>query len=566
MKKRLFFLSAAVIFVGLISFFAVSVYITYTNNQTMAKDTVVEKTMMLAHLYAADMDVGSFVTAGGNTRITVIAADGTVLADNRPLDSDTVTNRLSRPEIQAAASGRPETFIRYSETLAANNIYYALKVENNDSYVFIRASIPVAVIDAYLFGSMPILIVFLLLTTLLCFVLINGITKQVVTPFANLERRLRLLSEGEYKPEPYTGRYEEIETIIKGIDQVSLVLQDSFDDLRYEKGKLDYIINNIRDGLFTVNENKNIEIINAAALDIFDVTSEINGKNINYLTFNNILADAVDDCVTHENDTAFDFSFQGQTFYTIVKRLLSTDLTMVVLTDVTESRENTKRKEEFFTNASHELKTPLTAIKGFNELTVINNKDEGICKFIDGITRETNRMIVLIEDMLKLSELENAQNKDSTSSNITDVKLSNIINEARDSISSAISEKGIIFESSGDAIIKASPEHVYELVKNLIENAVRYNNHGGRVVLTVEESNKTIRLTVSDNGIGISPEEQTRIFERFYRVEKSRSGRGGGTGLGLSIVKHICALYDWKLSLKSKLGLGTEIMIIFGKQ
>jgi two-component system phosphate regulon sensor histidine kinase PhoR len=270
--------------------------------------------------------------------------------------------------------------------------------------------------------------------------------------------------------------------------------------------------------------------------------------------------DAVGDCIKQDNDASFDFKFKGKMYFAMVQRLPDTKLIMVVLTDITESRESAKQREEFFTNASHELKTPLTAIKGFNELTVINNKDEGIGKFIDGITRETNRMVTLIEDMLKLSEIENLPNVE-----FSEAVISEAVTEVREALSAAIYEKSISFEYSGDAAVKAKPEHLYELIKNLIENAVRYNNNGGRVTITVEELPKTIKLNISDNGIGISPEDHHRIFERFYRVEKSRSEKGGGTGLGLSIVKHICALYDWKISLKSKLGLGTDVTVTFGK-
>jgi two-component system phosphate regulon sensor histidine kinase PhoR len=227
---------------------------------------------------------------------------------------------------------------------------------------------------------------------------------------------------------------------------------------------------------------------------------------------------------------------------------------MVVLSDVTENHENAKRREEFFANASHELKTPLTAIKGFNELAALHNKDEGIQKYVDSITRETNRMLALIGDMLKLSELETAQD-----TSPVPVQLAKIANEVREAVQPAIEEKAIIVEVVGDGSVTAEPGHVYELLKNLIENAVRYNNQGGKVYVKIRRT----QITVKDDGIGISPEEQTRIFERFYRVERSRSQQGGGTGLGLSIVKHICALYGWKLTLKSKLGVGTEITVAF---
>jgi two-component system phosphate regulon sensor histidine kinase PhoR len=167
-------------------------------------------------------------------------------------------------------------------------------------------------------------------------------------------------------------------------------------------------------------------------------------------------------------------------------------------------------------------------------------------------------MLTLIGDMLKLSELENTQEI-----NPVPVSLANVVSEVQEVLSASISEKAINFKIAGDAEVTAEQGHIYELLKNLIENAVRYNNQNGKISVTIESDKQAARLVVSDNGIGISPEEQTRIFDRFYRVEKSRSQRNGGTGLGLSIVKHICALYDWKLSLKSKLGVGTEIVIIF---
>ena len=140
-----------------------------------------------------------------------------------------------------------------------------------------------------------------------------------------------------------------------------------------------------------------------------------------------------------------------------------------------------------------------------------------------------------------------------------------MINDVGDTMSTAIIEKSISFDVTGDGTVTAEQEHIYELVKNLIENAVRYTNPNGKVSVVIESDKSAVRLIVSDNGIGISPEEQTRIFERFYRVEKSRSQRSGGTGLGLSIVKHICALYGWNLSLKSKLGIGTDITVVFSQ-
>ena len=563
MKKRLFLYTVLIIFIGLISFFTASVYLTYTNNFSIAKNSVIDITQICAGLYDDNEDIYSFVQVEDNTRITVISSNGTVLADSRPLDTNTIENHLDRPEIQAALNNSPTAYVRYSDTLGIDLIYYALKINlnNGDDYIFIRAAVPVTEINVYLFKSLPLLVLILFTVAVLCFIFINIMINRIIKPFYSVEHKLRLLSSGEYTSESVSensGSYEEIDKIIYEIDEISLVLQNSFDSLRNEKNKTDYILNNISDGIFAVDENKNITLINNSAVDIFSVTPDITGKNLNYLSSDKILAEAVEDCIGSESSSIFEITLNGKIYIATVKWLHDTKFIMTVLTNITENRENAKQREEFFANASHELKTPLTAIKGFNELTAINNKDENIKKYIESITRETDRMLSLIGDMLKLSELENAQKI-----NPVNISLADIVNEVRDTISNSISEKSINFTVTGDCVINAEHGHIYELTKNLIENAVRYNNQNGRVSVVIESGKNIAKLVVSDDGIGISPEEQTRIFERFYRVEKSRSQRSGGTGLGLSIVKHICALYGWKLSLKSKPGVGTEVTVAF---
>ena len=558
MKKRLFLYSSLLLLAGLLCFFGISVYMTHSNNLNLAKDMVMETARNFAGLYDSNTDLSSFVKTSGDTRITIIAPDGTVLADSRPLDMSSLENHLDRPEVQAAANGSPVAFIRHSDSLDVNMIYYAVQVSDSDSFVFLRTAIPVAKIDAYLRQSIPLLIIVLLVISVLCFVFSRGMIKRITKPFESVEKKLRLLSSGGYLSAPVAGSYEEINQITEGIDEVAQILQNSISNLSDEKNKLNYILDNIGDGLIVLDGDKSVTLINSAATNIFGVRQDIIGKNLNYLSFDQTLTEAVDECVVYEKAVLFELALNGHIYLIAVKRLPDTELTMVALSDVTENRENAKRREEFFANASHELKTPLTAIKGFNELAAINNKDESIIKFIDGITRETGRMLTLIGDMLKLSELESAQ-----IINPVPVSLAKTVSDVQGALSSAINEKSITFETAGDAVVNAEQEHLYELIKNLVENAVRYNDRGGRVSVMIESDKKSAWLFVFDDGIGISPEEQTRIFERFYRVEKSRSVRSGGTGLGLSIVKHICALYDWKLSLKSKLGVGTEISVEF---
>ena len=558
MKKRLFLHTTLIICGGLLCFFAASVYITHKNNLNIAKDTVMETAQIYADLYDADTDLSAFVKAGSGTRVTIISPDGDVLADTRPLDMSAMENHLSRPEIQAVRDGAPAAHVRYSDTLATDLVYYALQAESGDSFVYVRVAIPVERIDSYLLQSLPLLVLLLLLVALLCFLFTRSMVNRIISPFEAIEQKLRLLSKGAYTPEAVGKSYAEMDEIVREMDEVALVLQNSFAALREEKLKVEYILNNIGDGLLVLDEDRNIVLINAAATETFVVRPSIVGKHLHYLSYDQKLLGAVDECLCLKKDALFDFVLRGRIFLTAVKALPGTALTMIVFSDVTESRENAKRREEFFANASHELKTPLTAIKGFNELSALHSKEEAIRRYIDGITRETDRMLTLIGDMLKLSELENAPHISPNP-----VSLAKMAEEAREALSAVICEKSIHFELHGDAEVSADPEHVYEVMKNLVENAVRYNECGGRVSVAIESGGERVKLTISDSGIGIPPEDQTRIFERFYRVEKSRSQRNGGTGLGLSIVKHICALYDWNVSLKSKLGAGTEVTVLF---
>jgi len=517
-----------------------------------------ETARISAGLFTEDVDYQEFVSVGGDTRITIISSDGVVLADSYPRYNASVENYLNRPEVASALRGLPEVHTRYSTTLNADFIYYALQVPTSGGHVFVRASMPVARVDAYLRQSLPWLFVTLAVLAFICFFVVRNVANQILEPFNSIENNLRLLARGEYRQQPISHSFYEIDKITREIESVSILLQKNYNALKSEKNKLSYILNSIGIGLFVVDEMLNLTLVNTAACGIFNASSDVAGKKLNYLVPDKKFTEAVSECVKTTKGTLFEFAFEGKIYLVTLKWLPDTDLIMVALADVTENRESSKRREEFFANASHELKTPLTAIKGFNELASNENKDESLDKYIKGICRETNRMMSLLSDMLKISELENTTEK-----NPALISLDTIVCEIKETFLPVITEKSIIFETSGNAKVLSEPKHIYDIVKNLIENAIRYNSPGGKVTVKIEEKDKVITLSVSDNGIGISPAEQAKIFERFYRVEKSRSVEGGGTGLGLSIVKHVCALYHWKLSLKSKLGVGTTVTIEF---
>lgn len=556
MKKRLFIYTTLIVIAGLLGLFAAALFSVHANNLRIAEDTVIETAQICAGLYNDGAVLSSLADMPSSTRITIIASDGRVLADTRRYNMDAADSHIDRPEIIAAASGEPEAHTRYSTTLGINMIYYALKVDltDSDDYVFIRAATPVTRVDAYLTRTLPFLVLILLVIIVLCFILSRVMINRITRPLESVRLSLSRLTEGRYSNTPLTVHFEEIDDILREIDDIALILQDGMKALQDEKSKAEYILNNIGDGIFAVSDSRDIVLINNAAQSIFDVTPDIIGKSIQYLTYNDELLNAIDECINFERNLLTELSTDGKTYMLNVKRPENTDLTMVILSDITDSRESAKRREDFFDNASHELKTPLTAIKGFAELCAINNKDENINKYIDGITRETERMLLLISDMLKLSELSATRETEPVA-----VSLCEVASEVQKTLSGDIEQKALSFEIKGNLVVTAEQEHIYELLKNLIENAVRYNTDRGKISVVFGRD----RMTVSDTGIGIPRHAQARLFERFYRVEKSRSIRSGGTGLGLAIVKHICALYGWGLSLRSRPGTGTDVTVVF---
>ena len=556
MKKRLFIYNLIIIICIITIFTAISIAVIKHNIFSYAEDTVVNYTSTYASLYKDGADKNLLAQVDDNVRISIISSEGTLLADSLPIDTVAAENHLARPEIQAALNGSPEVCSRYSSTAGSEFIYYAVKVTEGDGYVFIRASIPVASSAVYIKTVTPLFLIILAVTCIAYFIISSYIVKRLMRPLDDIKDSLNDLSNGKYSPNRLGGSYEETHQIIKEIDSINTKLSDNIKILNSEKEKLQYVLQNMTDGLFALDKDNNIVLINNSAMSAFNRSSEILGKNLNYLTFDEGLLSHINEAVNKEQSLIFEEEINNKIYLCTIKAMPGIALTAVFMSDITESKHTRQIREEFFANASHELKTPLTAIKGFNELTAINNKDKSLNKYIEKIDRETSRMLSLISDMLRLSELENAR-----ALTPSHIKLGEICTEVRELLADKINAENISVEISGDSTVEAEYKHMYELIKNLFENAVLYNRKNGSVNIRITDKVDHAVLKVSDSGSGISPADQSRIYERFYRADKSRSRKNGGTGLGLSIVKHICNLYGADVTLKSKQGLGTDIIV-----
>lgn len=558
MGKRIFLTTSIVCVLALVIFFAGSLIITDVQNRTIARKNVVSYTDIFADKYYDGVDMENFVKNNiAGLRVTVIDSTGKVLADSDE-NEESMDNHLNREEIVAAINGKPTVVVRKSGTQQAELMYYATKLDVKDGFLIIRCALSVNSINGYLINTLPLFIVLLVVMIIGTVVISKYLTKGITKPFIEIKNTLEDINEGKYEKGELHA-YDEINSILFEIDTVSDKLQQSIKKYEEERNKITYILNSINDGILAVNQDKEIVLINAKTKEIFGATSDLTGDKLSYLTSNEQLDGAIDLSLADSESKVFELNIDGSYYFVTVKctdknwATKGKNIAVVVFNDITMAKQNQKIRQEFFDNASHELKTPLTTVKGFTELLTIQNKDEKLAPYISQIQKETDRMVGLIMDMLRLSELENGEKAEESV-----ISLKEIAEKVIDNLSSQIAEKGIAVEISGDTKVFASEKDMYSLVKNLVENAVKYNVEGGKVWVTMQNN----ALCVKDTGIGIDKSHQDRIFERFYRINESRSRVSGGTGLGLSIVKHICNTYgaDIKLNSSKK---GTEITVTF---
>lgn len=564
MKKKLsLWFSILVVLSNFIMFLAAvliagnSVYESECNN-------LIQATKVVANIYkingALTKDVDS------QYRISIISKDGNVIADSYLDEVSSLPNHLNRPEIIKANEDEPLVFIRHSDSLDCDMFFYAEKINLSDGdYFFVRISSPASNFISYLKKSMVIAILILIISSIIAIYLSSKVSKKVTQQFSNIKESIKCVNDEKFSKIKLDNDYPEIRSIVQEINDLENKILKQINDAKFEQNKLSSIIANINEGILVLNGNGIIELANYEFLDIFNYKKDCVGKNYLNIISSLKLCEDINEVINNKKIERYTLRIDNNFYLTTLKRIeseisLTNFLVIVILTDITNSVENANMRSEFFANASHELKTPLTVIRGFNDIMAMQNTNENLVKPILQIDKETKRMQNLVNDMLKLSTLENETNFERI-----EIDLNKIAFEIVDSLKNEISKKGIEVIIEGKAIYSANYNHMFELEKNLIENAVRYNCDNGKINIDIKDQGQKVVFEVRDTGIGIAKEDQKRIFERFYRVEKSRSRQTGGTGLGLAIVKHICILYGADIKIDSSLGKGTIITVIFEK-
>lgn len=559
MKKKIIVTNVIIVVFALLVLFLSGISITKSIYKKQAEERIIDVANIYAENYTSSDKVVKNVPK--DYRVTVIDKSGKVLSDSETADVSNMENHIDRKEIVAALKGKPVAVTRRSDTTNKDMVYSAVKVDlSADDYVFVRVSTPVDSVNLYATSTILPNFYVLIAAIIAAVILSVVLTKSLVKPMAEIKNNLIALNNGTFTPSTPSEKDPEINKMLSEINDIGEKLSDTITTVSEDNKKLDYILNNVSDGIVVITADGNIEVMNDNAKLVFDVKNDAISSNYTVLSANEKFISAVSDAVNERINKVFEFTTAAHDVYLTSIRCLDGGMTIIVLSDITAVKHGEEIRSEFFANASHELKTPLTAIKGFNDVIGMKSKDGDIRTLSAKIDKEVNRVVSLIDDMLNLSKLETTKTPI-----VEKVDLIAVARDAEESISTLARAKNVNIEISGEGTVEMEKDHAYELVKNLMENAVRYNENGGHVLVSVSESADKVTLKVKDDGIGIDEENQSRIFERFYRVNKSRSRETGGTGLGLSIVKHVAELYGAKLTLSSTLGAGTEITVSFKK-
>lgn len=500
-------------------------------------------------------------------RVTIVSSDGVVIDDSEH-SKDAMENHLQRKEIAQAIKTGSGMDIRESGTLGRKQIYVAYRMSDGN---VIRMSYDTEGAENYAGQIIPAIVVAVLLGMIVSFLIVSGLTQRIRKPLTELRNALSVMKNGGFSAQVVECEFEEINDLIYAFNAMGGDIRQSVAQLENERTKVDFILESMEEGLVLIDGRLEIIHANHAAKQFFSCDFEVQSKNILYLVHNSRVYDAIERGAQEHLSSLFDIELSGRTLQIHITPLQSEFLgegdrasgAIMVVTDTTGERASQRMRQEFFSNASHELKTPITSVSGFAELLQSGLADpEHEKEYIARIRGEAKRMSALIEDILKISRLESGA--DANQSVYTQVELKGLCEEISENLLPQAAQADISLSVSGeDCALLADRRHMHELCANLIENAVKYNKPQGRVEVILEEDamRKQVRLTVKDTGIGIPLAHQNRIFERFYRVDKGRSTKVGSTGLGLSIVKHIVGVYGGEISLMSRENMGTTIVI-----
>lgn len=481
-------------------------------------------------------------------RFTLVDKDGNVLYDTQA-DAAGMENHLEREEIAEAVETGRGSSSRYSSTLTEKTFYEAVKLENGN---ILRVSVSRVTVGALLINMLPALCVIIIIAVAVALLLSDRMAKSIVRPLSRLDLEDPVDNDS----------YEELAPILTKINKQHRQITAQLYEIKQRADEFEQITASMTEGLVLLDKKGTVLSINSAAQKLFGTDLSAAGKPFLALDRTDTVTSAVEDALNGVSGELQEMR-NGREYKFIINPTVTDGKTfgaVILCLDITESALAEKSRREFTANVSHELKTPLQSIIGSAEL--LENglvKPEDTPRFMENIKSEASRMVLLINDIIRLSQLD-----EGASPAFEQVELYELAEDVVKELSQSASEKQIDICVNGEkCVINGIRRYLYEIIYNLCDNAVRYTNPGGNVTVSVKKVSGLILLSVTDTGIGIPAEHLPRIFERFYRVDKSRSKATGGTGLGLSIVKHAAAYHGATVDIQSTVGKGTAVTVAF---
>lgn len=505
-------------------------------------------------------------------RLTLIDLTGEVLYDSQaPLD--TLENHLDRPEIQQIINDGQEigSFHRVSESTGDVFYYSAVPIRSDDGGVagYIRLSKNAEEVVGITEELITALLVFLALSILVAVLFIRYWAKKITAPIENIKNIANVLSFQDYSVRYHPGSYEEIDELGKSINELAVNLNDQMGEIQESELKLKELVNHLVIGVMVVDRDKTINMVNP-------IMNELIGEDLNskqgkpfYESLHSSDLIAIIDKAYAEHVVQ---NKEIQIYYPeekimdvhvvpIFNEALETLNFIVLLYDITEIRRLEKVRTDFVANVSHELRTPITAVKGFSE-TLLDGAlydEEVLIEFLEIIYKESSRLDTMVNDILQLSKLEQRQ--------VSGVKQKVFVKEIVDDVIKILSQKinmkyiHVTILNPKNPQIEINPDHLKQIIINLVGNAVSYTPEKGKVTIEIDATENELAFSVADTGIGIPKDQISRIFERFYRVDKGRSRNVGGTGLGLSIVKWLVENNNGRIEVESEVENGTRFTV-----
>ena len=486
-----------------------------------------------------------------SARITYIDQDGTVLFDNKA-DVSEMKNHSDRTEFQKAEKYGAGESSRYSDTLSEKTIYYALRLKDG---TVLRVSSTqdsvLALVENLIFPLCGLLCLMLILSGIMA----SAISKRIVKPINELD--LESPKENQI--------YEELSPLLSKIHRQNREIQNQLELAKQQQEEFSLITENMQEGLIVIDKYTMILSANSSAWNLFHMDRVRQGESVYCLDREEEFRHAIEQVLSGEH-TELVLKLNGSDIQLIANPVIrdkKTEGAVVLLVNVTEKLERESLRREFSANVSHELKTPLTSISGFAEIMQGGLvKCEDIPQFAGRIYKESQRLLQLVEDVIQISQLD----EEKTSYTWEPVDVYQVCKNAFESLKEKAKRLNVHLYICGEYMkMEAVRTLLEEAVYNVCDNAIKYNRNDGSVSVFLTQTAQEIQIVVKDTGVGIPKEDQDRVFERFYRVDKSRSKEIGGTGLGLSIVKHAVGALKGSVILRSEEGNGTEICMKFPK-